>query len=386
MPEIIKTNKNILIVAGDASADMHGANLIRELKKLDNELSVYAIGGVRMKAVSKHLIYDLVSHGAIGFLQSFKSIGLWVRLIKLVRHFLEEKKPLCVIAIDFYGFNRQVLGLCKHRKIPVYYYIPPQVWASRPNRAKTVAELSKEIFTIFPFERAIYEKYSGKVSFFGHPLLDIIEAREPKKDSVFNENSQIKIGILPGSRKGEIERHLPLFMKCFSIIKSVYKKAKADIFAVAEISDKKICDLVSQVDGGLMSDSEIIREDDYKKRGEADFCLTCSGTATLENALLGVPMITAYTMPEINYQIARRIIRVPYISLANIILKKPLIKEFIQKKSRPAIMAQEIFSILNNPIRYHLFSAELVSVRKLLGEAPVAEKIARRILSGLKTV
>ncbi len=386
MPEIIKTNKNILIVAGDASADMHGANLIKELKKLDNELSVYAIGGVRMKAVSNHLVYDLVSHGAIGFLQSFKSVALWVKLIKLIRRFLEEKKPLCVIAVDFYGFNHQVLGLCKHRKIPVYYYIPPQVWASRPGRAKSVAELSKEIFAIFPFEPAIYEKHKGKVSFFGHPLLDIIEARQPKGNSAFNEDSQIRIGILPGSRKGEIERHLPLFMECFSIIKSVYKKAKADIFAVPEISDKRICDLVSQVDGALMSDSEIIRESDYRRRAEADFCLTCSGTATLENALLGVPMITAYTMPEINYQIARRIIKVPYISLANIILKKPLIKEFVQKNAKPAVMAQEVFSLLNNPGRYHSFSAELISVRKLLGEPPVAEKIARRILSGLKTI
>ncbi|NLI09584.1 MAG: lipid-A-disaccharide synthase [Elusimicrobia bacterium] len=386
MPEIIKTNKNILIVAGDASADMHGASLISELKKKDPELSVYAIGGVRMKAVSNHLVYDLVSHGAIGFLQSFKSVALWVKLIKLIRRFLEEKKPLCVIAVDFYGFNHQVLGLCKHRKIPVYYYIPPQVWASRPGRAKTVAELSKEIFAIFPFEPAIYSKYGGRVSFFGHPLLDIIPPSLPKKQSDFSEAAEIKIGILPGSRKSEIERHLPLFMECFSIIKSVYKNASAKIFAVPETSDKRICDLISQAGGDLLSSCEIIRESDYKKRAESDFCLTCSGTATLENALLGIPMITAYIMPEINYQIAKRIIKVPYISLANIILKKPLIKEFVQKNAKPALMAQEVFSLLNNPQRYHAFSAELISVRKILGEAPVAEKIAEKILSGLKTV
>ncbi|GAB4033911.1 MAG: lipid-A-disaccharide synthase [Elusimicrobiota bacterium] len=386
MPELIKTNKNILVVAGDASADMHGSNLIKELRKLDPDLVISSIGGVRMKAVSNHLIYDLVSHGAIGFLQSFKSVTLWVKLIKLIRRFLEEKKPLCVIVIDFYGFNHQVLGLCKHRNIPVYYYIPPQVWASRPGRAKTVAELSREIFAIFPFESEIYSKHKGRVSFFGHPLLDIIPQAQPKMPGKIDENSEIKIGILPGSRKSEIERHLPLFTECFSIIKSVYKKASAFIFAVPEISDKRIYDMVAQAGGEISSFVEIVRESDYRKRSEMDFCLTCSGTATLENALLGLPMIVAYRMPEINYQIARRIIKVPYISLANIMLKKPLIKEFVQKKADARLISQEVFSILNNPQKYHAVSKELLSVRKMLGEKPVAEKIAEKILSGLRSV
>jgi len=386
MAELIKTNKNVLIVAGDASADMHGANLIKELKKIDPELIISSIGGVRMKAVSNHLIYDLVSHGAIGFLQSFKSITLWVKLIKLIRRFLEEKKPLCVIAIDFYGFNHQVLGLCKHRNIPVYYYIPPQVWASRPGRAKAVAELSKEIFAIFPFEPAIYEKYKGKVSFFGHPLLDIIPEIQPKSFGKLEENSQVKIGILPGSRKTEIERHLPLFIESFSIIKSVYKNSRAYIFAVPEISDKKLYDLVSQADGEGVTSVEIIREGDYRVRSQMDFCLTCSGTATLENSLLGIPMIVAYKMPEINYQIAKSIIKVPYISLANIILKKVVVKEFVQKKADAKFISQEVFSVLNNPQKYKSISSELVSIRKMLGKKPVAEKIAQKILSGLKSI
>lgn len=384
MPQIITTNKNILVIAGDPSGDMHGANLIKELKRLDNSLSISAIGGVRMQAVANHLIYNLVSHGAIGFLQSFKSITLWVKLIGIIRRYLEERKPLCVIAIDFFGFNQQVLGLCKHRNIPVYYYIPPQVWASRPNRAKTVSALSKEIFTIFPFEPEIYKKYNARVSFFGHPLLDVIPIPEqPKK---IKENQNWKIGILPGSRKTEIERHLPVFINVFYEIKSVYKNAKGYIFAVPEFSDSKIYDIISSTQPQCESEIEIVRESDYKIRSQMDFCLTCSGTATLENALLGIPMVVAYKMPKINYEIAKRIIKIPYISLVNILLKKMLVKEFIQDKANPKLISQEVFSILNNPQRYNSMSNELLSIKNMLGEKGVAEKIAKKILKDFNII
>ena len=386
MPEIIKTNKNILVIAGDVSADVHGANLIKELKNIDPELSISSIGGQRMGAMSNHLIYDLVSHGTIGFLQTFKSLKLWIKLIALVRRYIEEKKPLCVIAIDFYGFNHQVLGLCKHRSIPVFYYIPPQVWASRPNRAKTISQLSKEIFAIFPFEVEIYKKLNANISFFGHPLLDIIPESQPKKIDIELKDKIWKIGILPGSRKAEIERHIPIFIDCFSEIKSVFKNSKAYLFAVNEFSDKDLLDFISSYKPNFENEINIVRETDYLQRKEMDICLTCSGTATLENALLGIPMIVSYKMPEFNYQIAKRIVKIPYISLVNILLKKPLVKEFIQEKAQSKIITQEIFSLMNNPKKYESMSKELISIKKMLGEKPVNQKIAQKILSSLRNI
>ncbi|PIS47854.1 MAG: lipid-A-disaccharide synthase [Elusimicrobia bacterium CG08_land_8_20_14_0_20_51_18] len=386
MPHIMTSNKNILVVAGDASADMHGSSLIKELKKIDPELSISSIGGVRMQAVSNHLIYNLVSHGAIGFSQTFKSMTLWVKLIQIIRRYLEERKPLCVIAIDFYGFNHQVLGLCKHRNIPVYYYIPPQVWASRPGRAKTISALAKEIFAIFPFEPEIYKKHKGNVSFFGHPLLDIIPEVKKESREQKDQNHEWKIGILPGSRKTEIARHLPVFLDSFYEIKSVYKNARAYVFAVPEFSDKRIYDIISSVKPQSESEIEIIREFDYKRRAEMDFCFTCSGTATLENALLGIPMVVAYKMPRLNYEIARRIVKIPYISLVNILLKKPVVREFIQAKADSKHITQEAFSIMNNPHKYASLSRELLSVKKLLGEKPVAGKIAAKILGDFNLI
>ena len=152
MAKIAPTNKNILVVAGDPSGDLHAASLIKSLRAKDPELSVTAMGGVRMQEVSNRFLYNLVSVGAVGFAEPFKHFLLWFKLIKLLRRYMEEKRPACVIAVDFYGFNHQVLGLAAHRKIPAFYYISPQVWASRAGRAAKIAKLTREIFVIFPFE------------------------------------------------------------------------------------------------------------------------------------------------------------------------------------------------------------------------------------------
>ena len=225
MAKTAPTNKNILIVAGDPSGDLHAADLIKALRAKDPEISVAAIGGVRMQEVSTHFIYNLVSVGAVGFAEPFKNFFLWLKLIKLVRRYMEEKKPACVIAVDFYGFNSQVLGLAFHRKIPAFYYVSPQVWASRPGRAAKIARLTREIFVIFPFEEDLYREVKGNATFVGHPLLDLMP--EPADKSVTPADGAWKIGILPGSRKSEIARPLPLFLKAFYAIKEQHPNARA---------------------------------------------------------------------------------------------------------------------------------------------------------------
>ena len=159
MAKIAPTNKNILVVAGDPSGDLHAANLIKALRDKDPEISVTSLGGVRMQEVSAHFIYNLVSVGAVGFAEPFKNFFLWLKLIKLVRRYLEDKRPACVIAVDFYGFNNQVLGLAAP-KIPAFYYISPQVWASRPGRA-AASRNSPRNFRHLPFEEALYKKVGG---------------------------------------------------------------------------------------------------------------------------------------------------------------------------------------------------------------------------------
>ena len=381
MAKIAPTNKNILVVAGDPSGDLHAANLIKALRAKDPEILVTAIGGVRMQEVSTHFIYNLVSVGAVGFAEPFKNFFLWLKLIKLVRRYMDEKRPACVIAVDFYGFNHQVLGLAAHRNIPAFYYISPQVWASRAGRAAKIAKLTREIFVIFPFEEALYKKVKGNATFVGHPLLDIMP--EPEKKDTPPENGAWNIGILPGSRKSEISRHLPLFLKAFYRIKEEHPKARGYLFAVPEFPDENIVPALESVEKYWSKDIEIVREKDYKQRAKLDFAFTCSGTATLENALLGVPMAVAYRMSKFTYEVAKRVVKTPYVSLVNILLKKPAVKELIQEKATVDNLAQEAFSFINNPARLHAARKELIGLRNMLGSHGAAERAAQKILTYL---
>lgn len=381
MAKTAPITKNILILAGDPSGDLHAANLIRELKKRDPELNITSMGGVRMREVSQHFIYNLVSVGAMGFAAPFKHFILWFKLIKLLRHYMEEKKPACVIAVDFYGFNYQVLGLAAHRKIPAFYYISPQVWASRPKRAEKLAKITKAIYVIFPFEETIYRKVGGNAHFVGHPLLDMVP--QPVQKVFPPENGAWKIGILPGSRKSEISRHLPIFIQAFYKIKEAYPNAKAKIFAVPEFTDACLIPMLENIEKYWSKDIEIVRETEYKERAELDFAFTCSGTATLENGLLGIPMAVAYKMSNFTYAIAKHIATVKYISLVNILLNRPAVKELLQEKATPQLLAQEALSYLNDPQKISAKRKEMLSLRDMLGESGATQKTANNILQYL---
>ncbi len=381
MAKIAPVNKNVLIVAGDPSGDLHAANLAKALRAKDPEISVTAIGGVRLQEASDRFLYNLVSVGAVGFSEPFKHFFLWLKLIRLVRRYMEDRRPACVIAVDFYGFNHQVLGLAAHRKIPAFYYVSPQVWASRPGRAAKIAKLTREIFVIFPFEEALYKKVKGNATFVGHPLLDLMP--EPQAKAAPPAEGAWRVGILPGSRRAEISRHLPLFVKAFYRIKEQHPKARAYLFAVPEFPDEKLVPALEAAEKYWSKDIEIVREKDYKDRAELDFAFTCSGTATLENALLGVPMAVAYRMPKFTYEIAKRVVKTPYISLVNILLKRPAVKELIQDDATVDNLAQEAFSFINNPARIRSARAELTGLRAMLGERGAADRAAARIIAHL---
>jgi lipid-A-disaccharide synthase len=372
----ITLGKNILVVSGDVSGDLHASRLVLSLKEKKPDLFVYSIGGARLKDVSDRFLYDVVSKGSFGFIDSIKGIKLWIKLISLVRKFLDEKKPIFVILVDFFGFNRQVLGMCIHRDIPVYYYIPPQVWASRPKRANTLAKNAKEIFAIFPFEVEIYKKLGGNVSFFGHPLLDLIDLSDSLAKKVERgPDFEYKIGILPGSRKSEIENHIEVFIKVFENIKSVFKNSKGYIFGVREFGDDFYYRFIKT------KDIVLVRDEDYAIRKNMDFALTASGTATLENALMNIPMIVGYRTSLLNYEIAKAIIKLPYISLVNILLKKEVVKEFVQYDFKVGKISDYVIDLLKDKEKYNLMIDEFVKLRGMLGEKGVSQKIASKILS-----
>ncbi len=373
MAQIIPYTKNILVVAGDVSADIHASNMVREIKNIDPNINVASIGGDRLAEASDKFIYNLVQNSASGFLEPLKKIPLWIRLISTIRNYMEEKNPACVITVDFYGFNHQVLGLAKHRNIPAYHYISPQVWASRAERAGKLSALVKRIFVILPFEEKIYKDIDANVEFVGHPLLDIMPESVDKK---FNSKGDWKIGILPGSRPGEIKRHMPLFYQTIKQVKKIFPKTKSYVFAVPEVSDEKLLGLCGDDNPKI----EIVRETDYSKRKDMDFILTCSGTASLENSILGVPMLVCYKMSFITYIIAKAIISVDYISLINILANKKIVKEFIQSGATSQNLSTEIIAMFQNPDKLKDMRNEMLEVCKTLGKKGASKRVAGTIM------
>ena len=369
--------KTIFISAGDVSGDIHAAHLVQALKELNPALHIIAIGGPRLKEVADEFIIDLASQGVHGFIEPVKKLPLFLDLLKQVRAIFQTRHPACFVAVDFYGLNHQFLKIAKEEKIPAYYYVTPQVWATRQYRAKRLAALTRKMYVIYPFEPEFHKKRGGNAVFLGNPLLDNMPAPLPKNYNVADpKNHAWKLGILPGSRPGEIARLTPVFYQAFKEVCKAFPNTQAYVFLLPDADEKTFINLMGEQPPANL---HFIKETDYKVRSQMDFLLACSGTATLENALLGVPMLVAYQLFWPTYAIARMIIQVKYISLVNLLADKPLVKEFIQHLSA-AEMAQETVSMFEHPQKLATMHEELLKLRASLGQPGVAKRAAQDIL------
>ncbi len=373
--------KNMLIVAGDVSGDLHAAGLIRALKAAEPDICITAIGGKNMQPLCDHFLYDLASKGTNGFIEPLKKMPLWFKLINQIRDYMETQNPVAVIVVDFYGFNHQVLEMASKRQIPAYYYVTPQVWASRQYRAKKLAHLTRKMYTIYPFEPDFHKKFGGKAVFLGNPLLDILPAPGEKDYDIKDPKKYPwQLGMLPGSRPGEIKRLAPVFYQAFKQILKEFPAAQASMFLLPDADEKAVADLLGEP---LHPQFRFIKDKDYRERKKMDFLLACSGTATLENALLGVPMVVAYKMFWPTFQIAKMVIKVRYISLVNLLADKPLVKELIQYEATPRLLAAEAMAMFQNPPALAHLRKQLLDLRAQLGEPGVAARAAQDILTDL---
>lgn len=373
--------KTLFISAGDVSGDIHAANLTRALKQLNPSLRIIAIGGPELKSCADEFVADLASQGITGFVEPLKKLPQFARLIKQVRQIFQTQKPAAFIAVDFYGLNHQFLKVAKEEHIPAYYYVAPQVWASRQYRAKQLAALTKKMYVIYPFEPAFHKQRGGNAVFLGNPLLDNMPAPQPKNFDVQNpKNHAWKLGLLPGSRATEINRLAPVFYQTFKEVCKQFPHTQGYIFLLPTANEEDFIKLFGE---RPPQNFHFVKETDYKLRSQMDFLLACSGTATLENALLGVPMLVAYKMFYPTYLIARAVIKVPYISLVNILAGKALVKEFIQGQANVANCTQEVQDLFSHPQKLAAMHAELLKLRASLGQPGVATRAAADILGDL---
>lgn len=391
---------HFLIVAGDPSGDLYGAMLARELRALDPEARFSAVGGRFLReeaAAGGRFLHDLASLGITGFLEPLRNLFLFLDIDRRIQDLLREDRPDAVVCVDFYGFNRHVLKAARAEGVTTCYFISPQVWATRPGRVRALKELVDRMIVIFPFEEKLYREAGVPVTWVGHPLLDILPPalsgsgeRPPSEDGgpmpaarnggAGEEPSALKVGLLPGSRLSEIRRHLPVFLGALRRMLRDYPRCEASLFASAQVPDAVYEEFLLpwRASGGL--EVKIVREADYRERSGLDIALTSSGTATLENALLGVPMVVIYKLFWPTYAIARAMIRVPYITMANLLCGKRLVPELVQAQADAPGVAREALLILEDPRRLAGLRKELSALRGLLGGPGAARRAAEAVL------
>ena len=360
-------SRTYLIVSGDPSGDLHASNLIKALKRRDPAARVAAVGGPLSRAVADEFIEDLASRGVTGFWEPALKIGFLMKLAKRLKTFLSERRPAAMICVDYYGFNRRILPYAKQAGIPAFYFVSPQVWASRPGRIKVLKRLVDKMLVIFPFEEKLYRASGVPAEFVGHPLLDLIP--EPKATHV---RSNV-IGLLPGSRSTELKRHLPVFLAAFRLLRLANPALKGELFAAASQPDNAY--------GALPDGVTLVREQDYSRRGQLDLAICSSGTATLENALLGVPMVVVYKLSWPTYAIARAIVKVKHIAMANLLAGKTVVPELIQRDATAPRVFLEASRILDDEENAAAIRGELLTVRRSLGAPGAADRAATAILS-----
>jgi lipid-A-disaccharide synthase len=358
----------ILLVAGDPSGDLHAANLIKALKRLNPSVRVAAVGGPMCRAAADEFIEDLASRGVTGFWEPALKIGFLLKLAKTLKRFLAERRPDALVCIDYYGFNRRILPYAKAENIPAFYFVSPQVWASRPGRIAVLKRFVQRMLVIFPFEEKLYRDAGIPVEFVGHPLLDLIP--EPNVRAA----AANVVGLLPGSRSSEIKRHLPVFFDAFRALRAKRPNLRGLLFASANQD--------GAIYGALPDGVELVREQDYARRARLDLAICSSGTATLENALLGVPMVVVYKLSWPTYLIARLLVNVKHIAMANLLAGKSVVPELIQGDATAERIAAEAFSVLNDPDKAAAVRAELLKVRRSLGEPGAADRAAAAVLAG----
>jgi lipid-A-disaccharide synthase len=364
------------IIAGEASGDLHGSNLIKQLHELDQAANIRCWGGQMMQSAGATLVKDYKDLAFMGFVEVIMNLRTILKNIKFCKQDIAHFKPDILILVDYPGFNIRIAEWAKKEGFKIVYYISPQIWAWKENRVHTIKKCVDKMLVILPFEKDFYSKWEYKVEYVGHPLVEVIENFKATHQPPIKEQKKI-IALLPGSRKQEITKKLPVMLevsKAFPEYEFIVAKApgQEDAFYEPFLTPYKN---VSALGGKT-----------YELLNQATAALVTSGTATLETALFGVPEAVCYKGNPISYEIAKRVIKVKYISLVNLIMDKPVVKELIQDEMTTENCINELKDLLENPDRKQKLQEEYKNLKNLLSQGGRASSNAAKIIYEFVTV
>ncbi len=382
----MEQEKQIIIVAGEASGDMHAAHLVEKIKTLDPQIKIAGFGGPQLQAKGVEIYQDLTKIAVVGFFEVLKHYPLFKKAFNLILKKIKTTKPSAVILVDYPGFN---LRLAKEiRKIKglntkIIYYISPQVWAWKQKRVADIKKYVDEMLVLFEFEKTFYKRFNVNATFVGHPLLELMDVNLKKEEYLKTTKLQeykLTIGLLPGSRKKEVERHLPIMLETIEVLNKEFPMLQFLIIQAPTIETEFIESLLPQNTRHLA-----LVPQSYNAINACDLCMVASGTATLEVAILGKPMVVIYKTSLLTFALAKWLIKIPYIAMVNVIAERKIVPECVQHQARPSVIAKELKAIFTDEIKIAEIKSDLGEVKKSLGDGGASERAARAILKTIST-
>jgi lipid-A-disaccharide synthase len=367
--------RKIMIVAGEASGDLHGGNLVRAMHRFDPDLSFYGVGGARMKAAGVKLIADAADMAVVGLTEVVFKLGSILMIMHRLKTTLAKEPPDLVILIDYPDFNLFLARAARRSGIKVLYYISPQVWAWRKGRIATIRKSVDRMAVILPFEEHFYRKAGMDVTFVGHPLLDEVKKKYTRSEALKRfglKDEAITVGLLPGSRRAEVTRLLPEMLRACRILKDKLSPLQFVLPLAGTLDPDLVQDILRQVPIQV----NVIQNEIYDAIAISDVAIVASGTATLETALMETPMVVVYKVSAFSYTIGRRFIHVDHISLANIIAGRAIVTELIQDDANPERIAAEVKELLVHRRKTREMKVALAEIRERLGTPGASQRTA----------
>lgn len=363
------------IISGERSGDLHASNLIRSIKVLDSDASFRGMGGDFSKAEGQELRVHYEEVALMGFIEVVLGFRKVLKYLRIVKEDILANRPDVLILVDYGGFNMKMAAFAKEKGIPVHYYIPPKVWAWNQKRALKIKEFTDHVYSILPFEPAFFEKFGVEAHYVGNPLLDEMDKFEPHP--FFHQKNELSyspiIALLPGSRKQELQNMMRVMLE---VVKN-FPQAQFVIAGVSNLSPKLY-------EPAIKSGIKVIFDQTYDLLHHANAAIVTSGTATLEVALFRVPQVVVYKTSSVSYVIAKRLIRVPFISLVNLIAERKVVSELIQAEFNVKRLSQELNIILADIQHKAAILDGYTEIKEKLGVASASEATAKMIVESLK--
>ncbi len=377
-------SKKILLVAGETSGDLHGAHLVEAIHQIDPEVQLVGVGGEHLARKGMKILYHSQSLAVVGITEVLFKLRTILKALKGLKESLDQEKPNLIVLIDFPDFNLRLAKIAHQKGIPVLYYISPQIWAWRPGRVKLIAERVKKMIVFFPFEVPLYKAARVDVEWVGHPLVDIVKPTLSKEEAFLKfglDPQRRTVGLLPGSRIHEVERLLPPLLASAHLL----QKEIPDLQFVIPLAPGFTEETLSSWMRNSPAPLKFIQGWTYDVMNISELLILASGTATLEGAILGKPMIIIYKGSLLSYWIARAMVQVKHIGLVNLVAGKGIAPELIQRDVNPKRIAEEALRILKDSGLQQEMVESLKEVCQRLGNPGAAQRAARIVMSLLQT-